>query len=61
MPNESITTSSKPMQESILPYRVRVTSSTVAAFDNFEDAAMFAKPLIHEHGAVEIVFSMAAI
>ena len=48
-------------QSSVVPYRVRVNGSTVAAFDNFEDAAIFAKQQIHEYEAVEIVFSMTAI
>ncbi|MFC5930858.1 hypothetical protein [Cryobacterium melibiosiphilum] len=46
---------------SILPYRVRVAGSTVAAFDNFADAAAFAQPLVRDHGAAEIVFSLTAI
>jgi hypothetical protein len=50
-----------PDQSSNLPYRVRATGSTLAAFDNYRDATKYAEQFMREFGAVEIVFSMAAI
>jgi hypothetical protein len=44
-----------------LPYRVRVNGATVAAFNNYDDAAVFAEPIMRENGAIEIVLSMTAI
>ena len=61
MKNESITTSAMPEQSSSLPYRVRVEGGTVAAFDNYGDAAKYAEQFVRECGSVEIVFSLTAI
>ena len=61
MTDESITTSFKPEQSTILPYRVREGGSMIAAFDNYMDATKYAEQFMREFGAVEIVFSMAAI
>ena len=61
MNNESLTTSSKPEHSTSLPYRVRATDSTVAAFDNYGDAARYAEQFMREYGVVEIAFSMEAI
>ncbi|WP_146071171.1 hypothetical protein [Cryobacterium sp. Y57] len=61
MNNERRTIPVKPSPTSVLPYRVRVEGSTVAAFESYGDAATFAEPIMRELGAVEIALSFKEI